>query len=242
MTASKNTEHADALDAASAAPLAALSQALNTDAPNAVRVAFAQTQNALGQMRQLSASGADIAKLDAEAAQHQRNGLLEASRAVAQRAAQARVELSAELKRYADSANLNLSITEAAAKSALVPPVKKDAAARQLHRDEISKAVGNASGAELVTKLGQLVGMDADLDAEILSGYGQRLINRSASGPRDADELVMSFRQISIGKLINTPPRSRGQAQAVAALKLIPKARGAIAAVHQSAKLTAGLK
>lgn len=232
------------LDRAADAPLAALAGALNTDAPAGARTAHGNFQSALNAIRATADQGArSVAALREQAAQEYNDGLTLASTSTTERADAILAGLKGTLKDLAANAQTTLSVVEAEARMSLVPAVSTDSTARALARSEIESSVAGLTGASLVHELGQLVGQSPELDSEIMSDWGRRLQVRNVTSRHEAEELTRAFTVLAIAKLAAvSPPRSAMTAAAVKVLEAIPQAKGAVAAVHSSAALTAGIR
>lgn len=242
-TAQSPEATADGLDVAAQRALAPLAAALNSDAPDRARTAYAAATNALQQIAGVAGSGAlSIKALDDEAATHLQNGLIETSRATAQRAGAARVALRAVIAELADTALTGLSVAEAESKIALIPKISPDASARQLARSEIEAATATEKGVGMAGAMGRMVGQSPDLDAELLSDWGTRRIAASANGGREGDESLKLFQAIAINKLAQVAPsRGRTAAQAAKSLGLFAQARGAVSAAAAAGRTRGGI-
>lgn len=242
-TAQSPEATADTLDLAAQRALQPLSDALNSDAPDRAKSAYAAATLALRGIAQVSGSGAlGIADLERQAAAHKSNGLIETARATSQRAEQARLALRDSIKGLSDEALTALSVAEAETKLALIPKVSTDAASRQLARSEIQAATAGETGIGMAGAMGRLVGQSPDLDSELFSDWGQRRITASANLGREGPENLKLFQAIAISKLAQiAPTRGRTQAQAAKSLALFAQGRGAVSAVAAAARIRGGV-
>ncbi len=242
-TAQSPEATAEGLDLAAQRALEPLEAALNSDAPERAKSAYAAACVALKEISQVAGSGAlGIADLEKQAAAHLSNGLIETGRATSQRAASARVALRAVIAELADTALTGLAVAEAETKIALIPKVSPDASARALARSEIQAATAGETGVGLAGAMGRLVGQSPDLDSELFSDWGQRLIASGANGGREGDEDVALFQSIAIQKLAQVAgTRGRTQVQAAKSLALFAQARGAVSAVAAAGRTRGGV-
>jgi hypothetical protein len=242
-TAQSAEATADTLDVAAQRALAPLAAALNSDAPDRAKSAFAAAQMAMREIAGVAGSGAaSIKALEVEAATHLQNGLIETSRATALRAEAAKVALREVIGQLADTATTALSVAEAESKIALIPKISTDASARQLARSEIEAATATEKGVGMAGAMGRLVGVDPALDSELLSDWGTRRIAASANGGREGDETVKLFQSVAIQKLAAVAgTRGRTQEQAAKSLALFAQARGAVSAVAAAGRTRGGV-
>lgn len=200
-------------------------------APQASRQAFASATGTTGAIRQLARSEAQaVATLEAERADLSRRGATEAAMLVTQRIDERRAAAAQRIDDLATQARTLIAVTEAALTVALVPELP-DSSQSMLARHEIDGAVAGRVGNAAAAAMRNLVGQDAALDAELLHGYGERVLARAvAADPQLADkvpEVVRAFRLDALQRLAQVGRTDTARA-AAAALTGISQVRGAV--------------
>jgi hypothetical protein len=230
------TSTLDALQAIASTDLAQFGQDLR-GAPQGALDAYRAVASTTTRLRSTATSmTAAIAAMEAEATDLANRGGAEASRVKRAEATAKRGELGAQLEELSAEAHTYADVAEQALRAALIPKVASDAGVRNLAQREIDSALAGTSEQTIADALRALVGSDPTLDAEVLTGYGERQLRRRVPDERTANQLWSAVVAEATQKLAGNARTDTARAAGQALLK-IGKLKGSIDAYRESARL-----
>jgi hypothetical protein len=128
----------------------------------------------------------------------------------------------------------NVGVIEAELVRGLLPRPAADTGQRSLTQNELRMVVGEAKGQELVHKLVGLVGQRPELDAEILSSFGESMLKGQG-----VEDQIKNVKDAAVAKWLSRTDgteRQLANRKALAAFKTA-NAVGAVTAYHRAAHL-----